>query len=102
MKLNRIAEYLGDKIAVTLNPKFWIMLNHYSSDLDKFINDSLNEGCVFQDVSNYRASLKGVSFWIENYPYGSFAVGKQFRPSRATVRRAMRTLVKSYLEEKNP
>lgn len=104
MTLSRIKEYLGDKIAVTLNPKFWIMLNHYSPDLDKFINDALNEGHIFQDVGKYHASLKGVSFWVENYPYGAFSIGYRFRPSRATIRRAMRSLVKSYLEEqrKNP
>jgi len=52
----------------------------------------LNE---FEIKSQFNASLGGEEIWIENHPYASFNYKGSVRPSRLTIAKAYRKLMKA-------
>ncbi|MET3929557.1 hypothetical protein ABIE51_001444 [Lysobacter sp. OAE881] len=67
-----------------LLPPYWIMIDPYSKGLDRFVNNSLDQGCLPQRLNPYEATLNGREFWVGNWPY-SYATTQGVRPSRATI-----------------
>lgn len=67
----------------------WILMNYrYSKKWDQKLN-YLMDNQRFENISNYVATIGEYTLWIENYPYASFC-NDGVRPSRKTIRRAMR------------
>ncbi len=89
-------------LKVLLTPNCWLQLQDYSPVWDAQLRHLLDSGVKFGDVSHTGCSAKIGKYevWIENHPYASFTPyqGLKFRPSRATILRAMDHLVKDVLE----
>lgn len=58
------------------NPRYWIMLNPYCPDLDRILNDMMNDNAPIKKKYYYDGSLcKGIvlfgrkELWVANYPY---------------------------------
>ncbi len=75
---------------VLITPSVWTRTRATSIELDRFINQALDNGCKPEWESDYRFRLNGVELWGGNYPYGfgSLCNGKDQRfPKRSTVLR---------------
>lgn len=115
-------QYIKDIFTIIFNPKFWSMNNRYSKNWNRELN-KLMETHNFEYLDDYiyrykgkipnrphYVKLGGVTIWVENYPYASFVrsnVGSILfegsrRPSRLTIIRANRKMLKDLLpkEEK--
>ncbi len=83
-------------------PGCWLQLQSYNKCWDEELTRLLDSGEKFKNVSTHTANIGGYIVWIANHPYGSFtpnhAFIKEFRPSRATILRAMDHLVKDVSE----
>ncbi len=87
---------------VLFTPSCWLQLQSYSPVWDAQLRHLLDSGEKFSNLSPTGCSAKigKHEVWIENHPYASFTPyqGLKYRPSRATILRAMDHLVKDVLE----
>lgn len=83
-------------------PSFWLMNHSYSELHDKKLN-ALMDKYPFTSINCYTACLGNVEVWIANYPYGVGIYGmcRYSRPSRLTIVRMNRKLIKDQLKEIN-
>ena len=91
-------------LKVLLTPGCWLQLYSYNKHWDEELNRLMDSGEKFKDVSSHTAIIGGYCVWIKNHPYASFTpyyTGlPEFRPSRATILRAMDKLVADVIEAK--
>jgi len=86
-------------LAVTLDPRFWIMFGRRSPAWDLELRRLIDTGEPFVPITECRARIGRHKTWIKNYPYGAFTLVSPFddkpteiRPSRRTVRLAWKHL----------
>ena len=77
-------------------PMYWFMHNPYSLEVDLLINKLL-DNYKFTEIGEYTAILGKTEIWIANKPYGAInvysdSVLENYRPSRLTIKRALRLL----------
>ena len=87
-------------IKYLFKPKFWRMEYPYSRQWDDKLNEMLDKENNVRVINEFRADVGGIKVWIGNYPY---AYGNpelvDIRPSRATIERLHKAVIKSVLEE---
>lgn len=75
------------------HPSFWIQLNRYDEDWDRFITQAIKHDASVQLISAFTITINGYYLWIGNYPYG-FGTTEPInepkfrynvRPSRKTI-----------------
>jgi len=78
-------------------PDYWVMNNSYSKELDKFMNDLL-DNYEFESINEYTAKLGGITIWISNVPYAAMIPYEReihnldIRPSRLTIKKGLKKL----------
>lgn len=83
-------------------PKYWCMNHPYCPMLDKKINNFLDKGVKFENITGSTADLGDLKdIWIWGYPY---AFGKiwnkyHYQPSRLTIKRMRKVLLKQIESE---
>lgn len=82
-----------------LTPTMWIRIHPTDQALDEWFRECLSEGVYFTHIDRCTARLKGVEVWIANHPYASFTVGGSGLPSRLTVYRLQKLLMRSRVEQ---
>lgn len=78
-----------DYFKVYLNPKFFLMNDPYSSELNKHILSNLSNAKM---LSQYYMDVGGIVLWASNYPY-AYATFEGFRPSRLTIYRLRKAVL---------
>lgn len=84
-------------------PSYWILKDGYSEGWDHKLNKLLDENS-FKNFDYYTAVLGTQKIWIANHPYASFTPHgdyskKVMRPSRLTIKRARKKLLKDMFGE---
>lgn len=93
---------------VLFHPSYWFQINSckYSEQLDKSLNQLLDEGTPFKILNGYYVQLGSYVLWFRNHPYASFetkielllteegTIDYKVRPSRRTRARLMAALLK--------
>jgi len=98
--LSKITKILKDNIWI-FKPSFWCMIDNYSSEADKIINDIMYNERIRADFIERRYHHEynsghpyinldlGYMIWLVNYPYRYAVVTKKegvdTRPSRKTI-----------------
>ena len=85
------------KLQFIFNFNFWYVEHTYSKPLDKAINQLLDQGIRFTNISECYADLGHIRVWIANYPY-AFCRLRDYMPSRLTCQRAGKVFQESMLE----
>ena len=91
-------------------PHYWIMNNEYSPKWDKELNKLLDEYTFDKSTRDqWSVSIGDVKMWVslDTYPYASFLPlfgnGRgDFRPSRLTIRKAYKKLIKEVQPSRDP
>jgi hypothetical protein len=91
----------------SLHPSYWVQVGTYNSEWDKWLNEAMDKD-KFVIISEFQASISGVTIWIANHPYGSFTPFSfkttilpvnSPRPKRSTIARAWEKLTNDALDD---
>ena len=91
-------------------PRYWVMNYEYSPKWDKKLNELLDKHTFDKSTwDKYSVSIGDFTIWIslDTYPYASFLpffgnVRGDFRPSRLTIRKAYKKLIKEVQPSRDP
>src|SRR5580658_9734815 len=77
-------------------PHYWLMNSPYNEEWDRVLS-ALMQANKFESIGECRAKIGNITVWTCNHPYASFTPYCQFvsddiRPSRTTIRLAMKKL----------
>lgn len=97
--MNKFLYWVSAVVFGLLTPSMWIRNKVTDQALDEWFRECLSEGVYFTHISIYTARLKGVEVWIANHPYASFTVDGSGLPSRLTVYRLQKLLMRSRVEQ---
>lgn len=99
-KLSSLFELIYYPFYFLFHPRFWIMNDKYWDVWDREFNRLLDT-YEWGEVTQYTARLGAHRIWISNYPYGAFTIYSDsfartlnFRPSRKTILKAHKSLLK--------
>jgi len=88
-------------LAVTVNPRYWVMMYPLNRKWDAELRRLLREGAAVKVIDEYNATIGPYTVWTENYPYAAFVpcesyrrrglpIAPRVRPTRRTIRLAWR------------
>ena len=93
----KIIDAISWIIWLALHPSYWLQNYKYDKKWDEEINSLMDSG-EFKIIDGYCAEINGVLIWTENQPYATMRYMHKLwqveshRPSRRTIRRALRKL----------
>lgn len=97
--MNKLLYWISAVVFCLLTPSMWVRNHATDQALDEWFRECLSEGVYFTHIGRQTAKLKGVEVWITNHPYASFRVGGSGLPSRLTVYRLQKLLMRSRVEQ---
>jgi len=95
----RLQKRIIDYIWVLFNPKYWIRLYPYNSQIDKMLLRKM-QFYPFVKENKYTVKLDNINLWIANHPYASFTVQigeTEYSPARRTVHKLWEKFAKEIL-----
>ena len=97
--MNKFLYWVSAVVFGLLTPAMWLRNHTTDQALDEWFRECLSEGVHFTNIGRCTARLKGIEVWIANHPYASFTVGGSGLPSRLTVYRLQKLLMRSRVEQ---
>lgn len=97
--MNKFLYWVSAVVFGLLTPSMWLRNHRTDQALDEWFRECLSEGVHFTNIGRCTARLKGVEVWIANHPYASFTVDGSGLPSRLTVYRLQKLLMRSRVEQ---
>lgn len=82
-------------------PLYWFLSYKYSREWDEKLSQLIEDNYCFEEITHYTAKINGITVWVSNHPYASFYIYNpeiRVRPSRLTIERAHRHLIKSIIK----
>ena len=96
--MNKFLYWVSAVVFGLLTPSMWLRNHTTDQALDEWFRECLSEGVYFTHIGRHTAKLKGVEIWTANHPYASFTVDGIGLPSRLTVYRLQKLLMRSRVE----
>lgn len=97
--MNKFLYWVSAVVFGLLTPSMWLRNHSTDQALDEWFRECLSAGVHFTNIGSCTARLKGVTVWIANHPYASFTVDGSGLPSRLTVYRLQKLLMRSRVEQ---